>query len=211
MGTERIEMPGLTSNLQSLPGGGLVTALIGSSSDGVIVTDAARTILIYSPACERLFGYAVRDVIGKHIAMLFPPDRLAEEEALVGKIMSGQSVAHVPTLWRHKDGSEVPVSLSATLVRDGENNIAGALFTAGDITQQKAAGGKEMALEAELTHVSRLSAMGEMSAAIAHELNQPLTAVTNYVKAAQRFLSAETPTPAQIRNARDAMEKAADQ
>ena len=203
-------MPGLTSNhLQS--GSGLVTALIGSSSDGVIVTDAAQTILIFSPACERLFGYASRDVIGKNIALLFPPDRLSEEESLVRKIMSGESVAHMETLWRHKDGSEIPLLLSATLVRDAENRIAGALFTASDITQQRAVETKETALEAELTHVSRLSAMGEMSAAIAHELNQPLTAVTNYVKAAQRFLSAETPTTAQIRSARDAMEKAADQ
>jgi len=205
-------MPGLTSNhLQSLPGSGLVTALIGSSTDGVIVTDAAQIILIFSPACERLFGYASRDIIGKNIALLFPPDRLAEEEALVRKIMAGQSVARVETRWRHKDGSEIAVLLSATLVRDAESKIAGVLFTAGDITRQKSVETKETALEGELTHVSRLSAMGEMSAAIAHELNQPLTAVTNYVKAAQRFLSAEAPTPAQIRNARDAMEKAADQ
>lgn len=69
----------------------------------------------------------------------------------------------------------------------------------------------EAARMAELAHVARLGAMGEMSAAIVHELNQPLTAVTNYVKAAQRFLEADPPSPAQLRNARDAMEKAADQ
>jgi len=205
-------MPGLTSShLQSLPGSGLVTALIGSSTDGVVVTDAAQMILIFSPACERLFGYAAREVIGKNIAMLFPPDRLPEEEALVGKIMSGHNFHHIETSWRHRDGSEIPISLSAMSVKDGEGKAAGALFTANDITHRKTAETKEAALESELAHVSRLSAMGEMSAAIAHELNQPLTAVTNYVKAAQRFLGADSPTPAQIRNARDAMEKAADQ
>ena len=211
-GSEQVEMPELTSNhLQALPGSGLVTALIGSSADGVIVTDAAQTILIFSPACERLFGYTSREVIGKNIALLFPSDRLADERALLGKITSGQGGARAETLWRHKDGNEIPVLLSATLVRDGNDKIAGALFTASDNTRQKVAETKETALAPELAHVSRLSAMGEMSAAIAHELNQPLTAVTNYVKAAQRFLSAEAPTPAQIKSARDAMEKAADQ
>lgn len=196
-----------SSNLQSLPRGGLVTALIGSSADGVIVTDAAQAILIFSPACERLFGYASRDVVGNNISMLFPPDRLAEEEALVQQTLSGHNIARVETMWRHKDGSEIPISLSATSVRSGESQVAGILFTARDIAAQT----KEARLEADLAHVSRLSAMGEMSAAIAHELNQPLTAVTNYVKAAQRFLSADKPSPAQIRSARDAVEKAADQ
>jgi two-component system sensor kinase FixL len=204
-------MPELTSTpFQSLPGSGLVTALIGSSADGVIVTDAAQAILIFSPACERLFGYAARDVIGKNISILFPPDRIAEEEDLVQKNLLGRSVSRAETLWRRKDGSEIAISLSAASVRNGESQIAGILFTAREITPEPAQP-KESTLEAELAHVSRLSAMGEMSAAIAHELNQPLTAVTNYVKAAQRFLSADKPSPAQIQSARDAVEKAADQ
>lgn len=205
-------MPELTNSpLQSMPGGGLVTALIGSSSDGVIVTDAAGIVLIFSPACEKLFGYHSRDVIGKNISMFFPPDRLSEEEALVGAIAAGRNMAQIETLWRHKDGSETAIALSATSVRDGENQVAGALFTIRDIGQVGMGEDHAALLDAELAHVSRLSAMGEMSAAIAHELNQPLTAVTNYVKAAQRFLSADKPTQMQIQNARDAVEKAADQ
>jgi two-component system sensor kinase FixL len=184
--------------------------LIGSSADGVIVTDAAQAILIFSPACERLFGYAARDVIGKNISMLFPPDRIAEEEDLVQKNLLGRSVSRAETLWRRKDGSEIAISLSAASVRNGESQIAGILFTAREIAPEPAQP-KASTLEAELAHVSRLSAMGEMSAAIAHELNQPLTAVTNYVKAAQRFLSADKPSLAQIQSARDAVEKAADQ
>ncbi|HUO02445.1 MAG TPA: PAS domain S-box protein, partial [Rhizomicrobium sp.] len=198
-------MSELTSNhLQSLPGSGLVSALIGSSADGVIVTDAAQTILIFSPACERLFGYASREVVGKNISMLFPPDRLSEEEALTRRIMSERNAAHAETLWRHKDGGEIPISLAVSSVRDGENRIAGILYTARDTSRKKLAEAEEMSLQAEFAHVSRLSAMGEMSAAIAHELNQPLTAVTNYVKAAQRFLSADKPSPAQIQSARGA-------
>jgi two-component system sensor kinase FixL len=89
--------------------------------------------------------------------------------------------------------------------------VIGTTTTARDISQRKHAEANEAARRTELAHVGRLRVMGEMSAAIAHELNQPLTAVTNYVKAAQRFLEADPPSPAQIRSARDAMEKAADQ
>src|SRR5215475_5492952 len=114
-------MPGLTSNhLQSLPGSGLVTALIGSSTDGVIVTDAAQIILIFSPACEQLFGYASREVVGKNIALLFPPDRISEEESQLRAAIAGGNLAQIETLWRHKDGSEIPIALSATSVRDIE-------------------------------------------------------------------------------------------
>ena len=63
-------------------------------------------------------------------------------------------------------------------------------------------------MQNELAHVGRLSAMGQMSAAIAHELNQPLTAIANYAKAAQRLLQNENPEPRQLQSAREAMEKA---
>ncbi len=70
---------------------------------------------------------------------------------------------------------------------------------------------RALALQDELARVGRLSAMGQMSAAIAHELNQPLAAISNYVKAAQRLLENEIPSPQNLKTAREAMEKAAGQ
>lgn len=73
-------------------------------------------------------------------------------------------------------------------------------------SEPKTSVGKESLIDAD-----RIDALGETSAAIAHELNQPLTAVTNYIKAAQRFLAGDNPTASQLRSAREAMEKAGDQ
>jgi two-component system, LuxR family, sensor kinase FixL len=205
-------MSELTSNsLSFLPLNALFTALTASSSDGIIVVDTARIIRVYNPAAEKMFGYAAHEADNHDITLLFPPDRRADEENLVKNVLSGQSVRNLDTFWRHKDGSEIPIFLSAAPLPNARENITGALITIHDAAPERAQAIKDAALEAELAHVSRLSAMGEMSAAIAHELNQPLTAVTNYVKAAQRFLSAEAPSSGQLHNARDAMQKAADQ
>lgn len=205
-------MPELTSNHQQFPPDGeLFTATAALSADGIIAIDLSQIIRVYSPACEVLFGHAASDMVGKNISMLLPPDRIWEEDDIARKVMAGHRITNRETSWRRKDGSEIPVSLSVTPLRDGQGDIAGMLIIARDIAKKKAGETSDAALEAELAHVSRLSAMGEMSAAIAHELNQPLTAVTNYVKAAQRFLAADAPTSMQIRNARDAVEKAADQ
>lgn len=204
-------MSELTNKSEFLQGQELSTALIDSAIDGIIVTDLSRIIRIYNPASERLFGYVPQEVIGQNLAMLFPPDRLREEDSLAQEIMAGRNVVHFDTVLRHKDGSEIAVLLSAAPIRNAGGDIIGASTTLRDVAKERAAEAKDLVLEAELAHVSRLSAMGEMSAAIAHELNQPLTAVTNYAKAALRFLSAEPPSSSQIRSAREAMEKAADQ
>src|SRR5580700_3240676 len=135
--------------------------MIRADGSNVRISQRPFSIPAEERAChrlDRLLGYGSRDVVGNNISMLFPPDRLAEEEALVQQTLSGHNTTRVETMWRHKDGSEIPISLSATSVRSGENQVAGILFTARDIAAQT----KEARLEAGLAHVSRLSAMGEM-------------------------------------------------
>ena len=179
---------------------------------GAVVTKTLDgTITNWNEAASRIFGYNAAEAIGRNIAILYPADQFWEEDDIAQKLLAGEDIAPFETVCCHKDRSEIPVLLSFAPIRDREGRVIGITATARDISQKKHAEVSEAARMAELAHVGRLSAMGEMSAAIAHELNQPLTAVTNYVRAAQRFLETDPPTPAQIRNARDAMEKAADQ
>ncbi|MDB5739396.1 MAG: sensor signal transduction histidine kinase, partial [Alphaproteobacteria bacterium] len=132
-------------------------------------------------------------------------------EKSTARLRAGQEIIPYETVRRHKDGRDLTVLLSVAPIRDGAGRVIGASKTARDITQRKQAEIRTHKLQSELAHVARLSAMGQMSAAIAHELNQPLTAVTNYVKAAHRMLGADQLTERQVASARDAMEKAASQ
>jgi two-component system sensor kinase FixL len=145
-------------------------ALITAAADGIIAFDAQGHIKIFNPACERLFGYAPEEVVGKHLTLLIPsPYR----EGLGGD--PGHATRE--TLGRRKDGSTFPLYLSV-----GRGKVEGADITVAiihDLTRRGAAA---------LLDVSRLSAMAQMSASLAHEINQPLAAVMNYVKAAQRTL-----------------------
>jgi two-component system sensor kinase FixL len=158
-----------------------------------------------------LFGYQASEVVGKNVKMLMPqPYRDQHDGYLanyrdtgikkiigIGRIVVGQ----------RRDGSTFPMELSVGEVSGGHRR----LFTGfvRDITEAQGTELRMQELQAELLHVSRLSAMGHMSSAIAHELNQPLTAITNYVKAARRTLDDVKGDAAS--RAKDLMEKAATQ
>jgi two-component system sensor kinase FixL len=165
-------------------------ALIKAAADGIILVDAAGHIRVFNPACERLFGYRPEEVIGREMSLLIPsPYRDAQ---------NGHRLASRETLGRRKDGSTFPVYLSV-----GRGQAAGAEIAVcilHDLTERGAA---------PLMDVSRLSAMAQMGSSMAHEINQPLAAVMNYVKAAQRTL--ETCHDARAAKAGELLAKAGEQ
>jgi two-component system sensor kinase FixL len=166
-------------------------ALITMAADGVMVLDAQGHIRIFNPACERLFGYQPDEVIGKSVTMLIP-----------SPYRDGLDVHLAPgsreTLGRRKDGSTFPIALSL-----GHGKLDDADITVGivhDLTERSVAA---------LLDAARLSAMGQMGSSLAHEINQPLAAVMNYVKAAQRTL--ETSQDPRVVRATDLLIKAGEQ
>src|SRR5882672_719794 len=182
-------------------GDALFRTLIATAVDGIIVIDARGTIAIYNSACERLFGYRAEDVIGHNVKMLMPAPYHEEHDAYLANyrktgerriIGIGREV-----VGRRQDGSTFPMYLSvgeATL--DAEKIYVGIVH---DLTSYKEVGSgpreresqlRLQELHSELLHVSRLSAMGQMASTLAHELNQPLSAIANYVKASHRMLDA---------------------
>lgn len=166
-------------------------ALLATAVDGIVIIDAMGNVQVYSPACEKLFGYTADEVIGQNVKMLMPApyreehDGYLEHYRTTGQkriIGIGRDV-HA----RRKDGSTFPMYLSV-----GEGIIAGEQIFVGiihDITERRSTERHLRDVQAELLHVSRLSAMGQMAAALAHELNQPLSAVMNYVNAARRTIA----------------------
>lgn len=194
-----------------LPNDALFSALIAVAVDGIIVIDASGIVKIYNQACERLFGYRSDEVVGRNIAMLMPePFRSQHDSYLSRHLETGERrIIGIgrEAVGRRKDGSTFPMYISVGEgVLDSSRIFVGIVH---DISERHARERRIEELQRDLHHVTRLTTLGQLSSAIAHELNQPLAAGLNYVNAAQHLLKdlpGETAERAHI-----AVEKAATQ
>ncbi|MBN8814414.1 MAG: PAS domain S-box protein [Sphingomonas sp.] len=167
-----------------------VRSILATVPDAMVVIDERGRILSFSAAAERLFGYAEADLVGRNISLLMPTSDAARHDDYIshylatgerriigiGRIVVGQ----------RRDGSEFPMELSV-----GETHSEGHRIFTGfirDLTDQQRAELRLKELQSELIHVSRVSAMGTMASTLAHELNQPLTAIANYMEGARDLL-----------------------
>lgn len=170
---------------------GELRAAIDSAIDGTIVIDSAGTVMLYSAACERLFGYAASEVLGRNVKLLMPsPHREHHDEYLRSYLESG--VAKIigigrDVTGRRKDGSTFPMHLSVgELARaEAEPLFVGTLH---DLSDDQRARARIEELQTDLIRVSRASALGTMGTALAHELNQPLSAIAGFVEASAVLL-----------------------
>ena len=171
-----------------------------TAPDAIVVIDETGTIDTINAAAERLFGYASAELVGQNVKVLMPsPHREAHDSHLARYRETGEKrvigIGRV-VVGRRKDGTTFPARLAI-----GEIELEqGRLFTGflHDITEREHIQRRAGILQQELMHASRLSAMGEMASGIAHELNQPLTAIMNYAKAARRRLDRTEPDTAPI-------------
>jgi two-component system sensor kinase FixL len=182
----------------------LLRSILETVPDAMIVIDVHGIMQSFSTAAERLFGYRADEVVGQNVRLLMPsPYREAHDGYLARYHATGErriiGIGRVVVGLR-KDGSTFPMELSVGEVnRDGSN-----LFTgfARDLTDRQATEARLQGLQAELLHVSRLRSMGQMAAALAHELNQPLTATAMYLRGAQLLLGRpEAPDLGRVRDA----------
>jgi two-component system sensor kinase FixL len=190
---------------------GHLRSILETVPDAMIVIDGRGIMQFFSSAAERQFGYTEREAIGQNVNILMPnPDRgrhdgyLARYQSTgerhiigIGRIVTGQ----------RKDGTTFPMHLSI-----GEMESGGKPYFTGfvrDLTEYQQTQARLQELQSEIAHVSRLSAMGEMASALAHELNQPLAAISNYMMGSRRLLAfSEDPNAAKIASA---MDRAAEQ
>ena len=172
-----------------------LAAIVASSDDAIISTTLDGIVTNWNRAAERIFGYAATEMVGQSIMRLAVPGRGDELLEILNRIKRSERVDHYETIRRHKNGATLHISLSVSPIYDPGGQLIGASKVARDITDAKrAAAALEQSeaelreLHAELLHVSRLSSMGQMAAMVAHELNQPLTAIGNYMEAANALL-----------------------
>ena len=186
-------------------------SILNSIPDAMIVIDEHGRMQSFSTAAERLFGYAATDVLGNNVKMLMPsPYRDDHDGYLDRYLRTGER--HIIGIGRiavgqRRDGSTFPMELAV-----GEMRVRNQRYFTGfirDLTERQQTEARLQELQSELVHMSRLTAMGEMASALAHELNQPLSALANYMKGSRRLLENSTDEHAVI--LRDAMDKAAKQ
>jgi two-component system sensor kinase FixL len=172
-------------------------AVIDNAHDAIIAIDARGAIETFNRAAQRIFGYTPEEVIGKNVSMLMPQPYRREHDGYINNYLTTGIPRIIGTgrevEAQRKDGEVFPIDLSV-----GEMNVSGRRGFIGvirDTTARHVAERQVRELTAEMLHISRLSAMGQLSSSIAHELNQPLTAIMNYTEAARQMLSGADRAP----------------
>lgn len=117
----------------------MLVAIIDSSEDAIISKDLNGIINSWNKSAELMFGYHEDEVIGKHISILIPEDRLAEEDTIIASLRRGERIEHYQTIRKRKDGTLINLSLSISPVKNSKGTIIGASKIARDITRQKEA------------------------------------------------------------------------
>ena len=169
----------------------LLGAIVSSSPDAILTKDLDGTITSWNPAAEALYGYSAAEAVGAHLDIIVPPDRRAELEGIMRKVAEGEHVREMLTQRLDKAGIRRDISLTISPLRDHSGRITGATTIARDVTRRLADQKRLQQLQAEAAHAARVNAAGQMAASLAHELNQPLTAVLNYVRSARRIFAAQ--------------------
>jgi two-component system sensor kinase FixL len=187
-------------------------SILATVPDAMVVIDERGRILSFSAAAEKMFGFAEGDVIGENVSVLMPsPDREKHDAYLDHYRATGErrmiGIGRVTTA-RHRNGFTFPIELAVGEAWIGDRRIFTGFMR--DLTERQQTELRLQDLQSELAHVGRVSEMGTLASALAHELNQPLTAVANYCETA-RDLLAETPDEETLEILREALDDAAKQ
>jgi len=179
---------------------GRIRRLVEANIIGIIICDVEGRILEANDAFLRIVGYSRDDLVSQRIRWtdLTPPEwRERDQQQLVPELKMTGSLQPFEKEFYRKDGSRVPVLIGVANFEDGHRGVAFVL----DLTERKRTADAMRALQMELAHANRLATMGQLTASISHEVNQPIGATRNNAHAALRFLAEEPPDLAEVREA----------
>ena len=186
-------------------------SILATVPDAMIVIDDHGAILSFSAAAEHMFGYDEREVKGQNVHILMPnPDRDAHDRYMARYMETGEAriigIGRVTTA-RRRDGSNFPIELAIADAQTPQGRVFTGFIR--DLTERQRTERRLNDLQSELSHISRISAMGSLASALAHELNQPLTAIANYMEGARDLLN--NPDAEALAMIREALDEAAAQ
>jgi two-component system, LuxR family, sensor kinase FixL len=174
-----------------LQGEAHLRSILETVPDAMVVIDERGLIQSFSAAAERLFGFAAEEVRGRNVSMLMPAPYRQEHDGYLARYLRTGERRIIGTgrvvIGQRRDGSTFPMELSVgEIAAEGKRQFTGFVR---DLTERQENERRLHEVQSELLHVSRLSEMGQMGSTLAHELNQPLTAVANYLSALRRLIA----------------------
>ncbi len=165
----------------------LLAAIVASCDDGIASKDLNGIVTSWNAAAERIFGYKASEMIGRPITMIIPPELQDDEQRILARIRSGERIDHFETVRMTKDGRRLDVSLTVSPVREANGRVIGAAKVVRDITERKRA-------EEALRRAEKLATTGRLAATIAHEINNPMQALSNLLSLLSYKLSLDEST-----------------
>jgi PAS domain S-box-containing protein len=156
--------------------------LIESSPDIVVAVDRAGTIVFYNDGAHKTLGYAQDEVLGRHVTLLYPS--LTEAKRVMAAMRAGQAgtpktAKNYETTFRSKNGEEIPVAISGTVLEDAAGQESGSIGFAKDLR--------------EIRRHEKLATLGEIALGLAHEVNNPLEVIVNNIQLLSRYLERTAP------------------
>lgn len=162
----------------------LLAAIVESSNDAIISKSLDGVIQTWNAAAERLFGHTAEQAIGRHISLIIPPERIAEEDKIIARLKEGQRIEHFETERMRSDGQHINVSLTISPIKDAAGNVIGASKIVRDVTERKRLEDNLRKLASDLAENDRRK--NEFLATLAHELRNPLAPISNMIEVVKR-------------------------
>ena len=177
-----------------------LASIIDSSEDAILSKNLDGTITSWNRGAERMYGYTLEEVLGKHISLLAPPDRADEISEILKQIIAGESVEHRESIRVTKDGRHLNVSISVSPLRNAIGEVVGASVIARDITAQKRT-------ESQLRQSQKMEAIGRLAGGVAHDFNNILGIINACTEFLRDRLEQAADTATYVENIRKAIDR----
>lgn len=167
----------------------VLAAIVNTSDDCILSKTLDGIITSWNKAAERMFGYTEAEILGKHITLIIPTERLDEEKYIISEVKKGNKVDHFETIRLAKDGRQIPISLSVSPIVDDKGNVIGASKIARDISAHIATMDENKRLYEEVKALNEKK--DEFIGMASHELKTPLASVSGYLQILKTMIKDE--------------------